>query len=102
MAPLIGIIITGNVAWKIKNNNNNFHSNQLKTIGVVTGGLNFLSAPKFNYPFGKLIGDVFPLTIIAFMESYSVAHRLARRRNELHILHASQELFAVGVANFMV
>jgi len=30
-----------------------------------------------------------------------VAHRLATSRNELHILNASQELWAVGVSNFL-
>lgn len=35
------------------------------------------------------------------MESYSVARRIASTNNELHILNASQELFANGVANLL-
>jgi MFS superfamily sulfate permease-like transporter len=49
----------------------------------------------------KLIGDAIPISLVAFMESYSVAHRIATQRNELHILNASQELWALGVGNFL-
>ena len=39
---------------------------------------------------------VLPLALVAFMESFSVAHRIASQKNELHFLNASQELFANG------
>jgi MFS superfamily sulfate permease-like transporter len=102
MASLAAIIIGGHLAWKTKNNNNDFYANQLTTVGPVPAGLGFIRAPVLTWSFGKLIGDVFPLTIIAFMESYSVAHRLATRRNELYFLSASQELFANAAANFNI
>ena len=35
------------------------------------------------------------------MESYSIAVKMASVRNELHILNASQELWAVGLANLL-
>jgi MFS superfamily sulfate permease-like transporter len=35
------------------------------------------------------------------MESYSVARRIASLRGELHILNASQELFANSAANLL-
>ena len=35
------------------------------------------------------------------MESYSVARRIASTNNELHLLNASQELVANGVANLL-
>ena len=38
---------------------------------------------------------------VLFMESYSVARRIASTNNELHILNASQELIANGVANLL-
>ena len=103
MTSLVGIIIAGNIAYNIKNGPNatDYYNNALKIIGPVTPGLSFLRVPSIRWDFGKLIGDVFILSIIAFMESYSVAHRFATRRNELHILNASQELFANSCANFM-
>ena len=73
----------------------------MKIVGVVTPGLHILRVPSMSWNFGKLLGDVFPLTLIAFMESYSVAHRIANQKNELHLLNASQELWAVGAANMM-
>jgi len=54
-----------------------------------------------KYDFGALLLDTIPLTLIAFMESYSVARKMASIRNELHILNASQELWAVGIANLL-
>jgi MFS superfamily sulfate permease-like transporter len=109
MAPLIAIIIAGNIANRIKHSDHynevgyahKFYSQQLKIVGQVTQGTDFLQSPSLKWSFGKLIGDVFPVALIAFMESYSVAHRLATRRNELHLLNASQEMFANGMANFM-
>ena len=44
---------------------------------------------------------VIPLALVAFMESYSVAHRIASQKNELHFLNASQELFANGTSEYM-
>ena len=38
---------------------------------------------------------------VLFMESYSVARRIASTNNELHILNASQELVANGIANLL-
>lgn len=109
LMPLAAIIIGAHVAWQIKHddgyNNPNithdWYSYKLSIIGVVTPGLNFIRAPSMKWNFGKLLGDVFPTALIAFMESYSVAHRLATARNELHILNASQELWAVGISNFL-
>jgi MFS superfamily sulfate permease-like transporter len=57
--------------------------------------------PQFKFNFGKLLGDVIPITLIGFMESYSVAHRITTQKNELHLLSASQELWANGVANLL-
>ena len=69
---------------------------------VVSGtGLNFGRIPKFRYPWGQFFLDVLPLTFVLFMESYSVARRIAAQRNQLHILNASQEMFANGIANLL-
>jgi len=109
LMPLVAIIIGAHVAWQIKHDDgynnpkvlHSWYANKLSIIGIVTPGINFIRTPSMKWNFGKLLGDVFPTALIAFMESYSVAHRLATARNELHILNASQELWAVGVSNFL-
>jgi len=45
--------------------------------------------------------SVIPLALVSFMESYSVAHRISTQRNELHFLHASQEMWANGVEYYL-
>jgi hypothetical protein len=94
-APLVAIIIGAHAAWQIKHNtdythksqlykHNTFYSQSLKIVGAVTPGLNdILRRPNFNEPFGKMFSDVIPLTLIAYMESYSVARRIAAARNEV-------------------
>jgi len=112
LLPFAAIIIGAHVAYVIKMNGDDLHTklnherpqyyaNELKIVGTVPSGLSFLRSPKMNWDFAKLIGDVLPLTLIAYMESYSVAQRIATQKNELHFLHASQELFANGVANLL-
>lgn len=73
----------------------------LKCVGDVPSGLNIARVPRLEHPFGQLIIDVLPLTLIAFMESYSVARKLATIKNQLHLLNASQEMFAVGLGNIL-
>ena len=63
--------------------------------------ISIIRMPSNKYPLTQLLGDVFPLTLIGFMESYSVARKIATSRNELHILNASQELFAIGACNLV-
>eukprot|EP01034_Spumella_vulgaris_P034735 gene34735-42843_t len=109
LAPFIAIIIAARIAYLIHKHDNffnpkivhHYYSKNLKIVGKVQAGIDIIRSPSLKWDFGKLMGDVFPLTLIAFMESYSVAHRLASLRNELHILNANQEMFSIGVANFM-
>ena len=69
--------------------------------GFVTPGLNILRIPKINHDFGTFFGDCIPIALVLYMESYSVARRLASTNSELHLLNASQELVANGVANLL-
>ena len=78
-----------------------FYANKLDIVGEVASGLNILRTPKMRHSFGEFFAAVIPLTLISFMESYSVARRLAVLRNELHILNASQEMMANGLANLL-
>lgn len=109
LMPFVGIIIGAHVAWQIKHDDgyNNPHishdwyAKKLSIVGKVTPGLNFIKAPTFHWNFAKLMGDVIPIAIIAYMESYGVAQRIAHQNNEFHLLNASQELWAIGVSNFL-
>ena len=69
--------------------------------GFVTPGLNILRTPKINHHFGEFFADCIPIALVLYMESYSVARRIASGNNELHLLNASQELVANGVANLL-
>lgn len=103
LLPLFAIIIGAHVAWSIvtEGNQNDFYATNLKVVGSVPSGLNIIKIPTFHYPFGQFFIDVIPMTLISFMESYSVSRRIAAKRNELHILNASQEMWANGAANLL-
>lgn len=102
MAPLVAVIIAAHVTWRIKTSENmNYNESSLSIVGHVPSGLDFIKAPVYNHDFGQVIQDVLAMTLIAYMESYSVARRLAIERNEVSILNASQEMWANSIANFM-
>jgi len=71
----------------------------LKVVGAVTPGLNIFNSVPLNYDFGEVFVAAIPIALIAYMESFSVGRKIAVQTNELHILNASQELWANGVAN---
>ncbi len=101
MQALIAVIIGAGVAYSIKKNaaDDDFYAKTLKIVGDVPAGLDILRVPSMKWDFFTLLPDVLPLTLIAFMESYSIAKKTATMRGELHTLSPSQELFAVGMAN---
>jgi len=101
--PLLAIIIAANVTYRIQTNNpKDPYAQTLKIVGTIKPGLKIFALPNMAaYDLGFVMGDVFPLTLIGFMESYSVARKIATSRNELHQLDASQELFAIGAANLV-
>mmetsp|Transcript_10919 Transcript_10919/g.15023 ORF Transcript_10919/g.15023 Transcript_10919/m.15023 type:complete len:416 (+) Transcript_10919:40-1287(+) len=88
LLPFASIIIAAHVAFEIKTNSQqdktkphyDYYADTLKVVGTVQGGLNFFRAPRIKYNFLKLIGDVIPLTLVSFMESYSVAHRISTQK----------------------
>lgn len=126
LAPFIATIVGARVAYVIKMapDSEVYYANTLKVVGPVPSGLNFLHSPSQKYSFADLIGDckeilfqlksltckvipspppvfaAFIILLVAFVESYSVAHRMAVLKNELWFLNASQEMFAVGNAGF--
>jgi SulP family sulfate permease len=105
LSSFIGIIIAGKVAYDIISANyshgkfTDYYASKLKIVGSVVPGLDIIRLPSFQYPWGQLFVDILPLTFITFMESYSIAVKLAIENNELHMLSCDQELFAIGIAN---
>lgn len=107
--PLVAIIIAGAVAYDIKKDDNfndpdsthSFYAKGLKIVGVVEPGLDVLRIPHFRHPMGQFFADVLPITLIAFMESYSIARSIGAQTNTLHLLNASQEMLANGIANLV-
>jgi MFS superfamily sulfate permease-like transporter len=99
------------MAWRIKSGDNysdpNFESDHeynayyLKIVGQVPSGLNLIRIPKIRIPISELIGEAIPIAVVAYMESYSVAKTIASSNGQLHILNASQELWANGFANIL-
>ena len=106
MLPLMAIIIGANIAWRIKSHTQEtetlqFYADELKIVGKMPVGVDILRAPTFEHPFGEFFAAVIPMALISFMESYSVARRLAADRNMLHLLDENQELFANGMGNVL-
>jgi SulP family sulfate permease len=99
--PFVSIVIAASVVFNLKNDNNNFYSNNLKIVGKIKPGIDFIRLPKLPFPIGQMLIDVIPITLVAFMESYSVSRRIASQRNQLFLLNASQEMFANGAANLV-
>lgn len=99
MLPLLAIIVSARVTYTIMTTNDSHYARAITIVGDLQSGLNIINFPKMKYPLGQLMIDVIPLTLIGFMESYSVSRKLATSRNELEQLDASQELFAIGVGN---
>jgi MFS superfamily sulfate permease-like transporter len=109
LMPFVAVIIGAHIAWQIKHDDHyndpkevhQWYAHKLAIVGEVKPGLDFLSTPKFPFPFLKLVGNVFQIALIAYMESYGVAQRVAHQNHEFHLLNASQELWAIGVANVL-
>ena len=79
----------------------NYYTDNFAIVGYVTPGLGFIAYPALPYDFWPFLASCIPLTFVAYMEGYGVANRIATLRNELHILNASQEMWAIGVANLL-
>ncbi len=109
--PLIGIIVTAHVAYKIKQHDHfndpsskivhDYYAKNLKIVGTVPSGMSILRTPHFRHPMGQFFIDTIPITLICFMESYSIARRIAAANGQSNLLSASQEMIANGAANLM-
>ena len=82
LLPFFCLIIATNQSYQIKKNSD-FYSNSLSIVGVVAPGLNILRTPKMQHPFGPFFVDCIEIALIAFMESYAVARRIASTNHQV-------------------
>ena len=101
IATLLSLIIAAHMAYEIRDFNPTYHARALKVVGNVPPGLSIFRKPQFNQSLGQLFIDVIPLTIISYMESFSVARKTAASKGQLSFLNPSQELVALGVGNML-
>lgn len=76
-----------------------YHAASLQIVGTVPSGLNILRMPTFQHNWLSLMVDVIPLTIVSFMESITIATKVASQKGQLDMLNHSQELIALGIGN---
>lgn len=101
VTTLVCLIIASNQAYQLHNFNDTYHARTLRVVGTVPPGLDIFRIPSFPFPLGQVFADVIPITIIAYMESFSVSRKMAAARGQLSDLNASQELVAIGLGNMV-
>jgi SulP family sulfate permease len=73
----------------------------LKVVGIVPAGLPSPQLPSFDWGLTQqLLPTVFTLTLVAFMEAYSIGKALELKHKD-HKLLPNQELRALGLANIL-
>ena len=123
VSSFIAIIVCANIAWNAKKNDgypdnasypynqpqesaeqfensHNYDAFTLKIVGKIGTAGHFFRIPKI-FDLSKIYGSTIQITLIAFMESYAVARKIAANVNQLHILDANQEMWANGAANLV-
>lgn len=109
ISPLLAIILGARAAYILNQSPaaDTYEVSTLKLVGSVTPGLNILRIPNTSLSAAtaasasSLVGPVIGITLVICMESYSIGRRLAVARNELYLHNASQEMFALGLANLL-
>ncbi|ROT99704.1 sulfate permease [Marinobacter sp. R17] len=93
LAPMLVVIATAAVtAWR------HLDTSGVRVIGNLPSGLPGLSLPAINLPLVEALAvPAILISLVIFVESTSIAHRIAARRGER--LDANQELMGLGAAN---
>eukprot|EP01042_Synura_sphagnicola_P003686 gene3686-4601_t len=100
LAPLLVIIASSLFAnYAIHHPHLSQYHKTIKVVGVLPSGLDIFRPISNKYNWLPLFYDTLPITLLLFMESYTVAKRMADMRGEAHLLHSCQELVALGLAN---
>ncbi|MGP4846182.1 SulP family inorganic anion transporter [Marinobacter sp. 1Y8] len=93
LAPMVAVIISTLIvaAWGLS-------ANGVAVVGDVPGGLPALAVPAFDLALLQALSlPAALISLIIFVESTAIAHRLASTRNER--INPNQELIALGAAN---
>mmetsp|Transcript_1564 Transcript_1564/g.3670 ORF Transcript_1564/g.3670 Transcript_1564/m.3670 type:complete len:735 (+) Transcript_1564:211-2415(+) len=98
-STLLAMVISAKVAFDIRTTNMTYHAQNLSIVGQVPAGLDIFRLPAFEQSFSTFFLDLLPLTIISYMESFSVARKIAASKGTLSDLNPSQELIALGLGN---
>jgi len=77
------------------------YASKIDVLKDVPSGLDILHAPALPFSMNEIFKKTIAITLIAYMESWSVARKLADLRGELPFLNASQEMWANGTANLL-
>jgi len=101
VSTLLAMVIAAKVAYDIRSTNQTHHAQHLNIVGDVPAGLDIFRAPNFKESFSTFFFDLLPLTIISYMESFSVARKIAAQKGTLSTLNPSQELVALGLGNMV-
>lgn len=121
LSSFMAIIICAGIAWRVKKDDHypdndsyldpsmtgvqfryphNYEAYTLKVVGKIDIAKTFFRIPDVK-DIGKIYWHTIELTLIAFMESYAVARKIALQNNQLHLLNANQEMWANGAANLL-
>lgn len=93
LAPMAAVAVTSLLVAQL-----NLENNGVAVIGELPQGLPPLAIPELNLALIEaLLVPAFLISLVIFVESTSIAHRMAARRGER--LDADQELMGLGAAN---
>lgn len=97
LGPLISCAAGILLIWGVEALREDFH---VKYIGEIPGGLPAISIQKWNLSkVGAILPTALTATLIGFMESIAIGKNLATKHK--YNLEAGQEMFALGMANFL-
>ena len=82
LLPFFCLIIATNQAYQIKKNTD-FYSSTLNIVGPVSPGLYITRVPKIQHPFGPFFLDCIEIALIAYMESYAIARKIATSNQQV-------------------
>ena len=92
IAVILGIILVYSLQ---------LHDAGVAIVTTIPQGLPAFSIPDFSLgKWGELIPLALTISVVAFMEAYSVAKALEARKND-HQVNANQELIGLGAANLV-
>ena len=87
--PLLCMIFSAFYTHNLFNrakNSHDIYTHRIKLIGNIPQGINMFRIPKLNFNFIVRMYEALPIAFVAFLESYSIAKRLAIERSKLNYI----------------